>query len=77
MPKPKDKYFHENCLAEMAIKKFLISICDIDFFNFHDRQVQKFKILKLSEQNKILWSNLEITNRESKSQQSTQMNEIE
>jgi hypothetical protein len=29
-----------------------LSICDIDFFNFHDRQVRKFKISKLSEWNK-------------------------
>ncbi len=28
-----------------------VSICDIDFFNFQDRQVRKFKISKLSEQN--------------------------
>jgi hypothetical protein len=28
-----------------------ISICDIEFFNFHNKQVWKFKILKLSEQN--------------------------
>jgi len=28
-----------------------LSICDIDFLNFNDRQVWKFKILKLSLQN--------------------------
>jgi hypothetical protein len=36
---------------DQVMTQFLLSICDIDFFNFHDRQVWKFKILKLSEQN--------------------------
>jgi hypothetical protein len=59
----------------------MLSICDIDFFNFHDRQVQKFKSSKFQNclsETKILQSYFKIVNIESKSQQSTsQMNERE
>ena len=44
----------------LIIRWCSLSICDIEFFNFHNRKVRKFKILKLSERNQnyavIFWN---------------------
>ncbi len=50
------------------ISQFLLSICDIGFFNFYDRQVQKSKFWNSLSETEILQSNFVITNSESKSQ---------
>jgi hypothetical protein len=55
----------QECGGQIEMSSFepvenMVSICDIDFFNFRDRQVWKFKISKLSAQNwnsaVILWN---------------------
>jgi len=54
------------------------SICNIDFFNFHNRQIWKFNISKLSEQNQNSAVIFKITKSESEGQHSTsQMNKTE
>ncbi len=48
-----------------------ISTWDIEFFNFHDCKVRKFKILNCLSKTESLWSYFEIANSKNKSQQST------
>jgi len=43
--------FHYLIFATAVNYDCKMSICDIDFFNFHNMQAQKFKILKSSEKN--------------------------